>query len=460
MNFKNKLKKNSMILKKLIFCCLIFLNFILFSQKPIKVEVIFDGKSWNLIRDGKPYYIKGAGGDKYLDKIVECGGNSLRTWGPENAQQILDDAQAKGLTVMLGLWVQHERHGFDYNNKQKIEKQLNDFKNIVLKYKDHPALLLWGVGNEVDLFYTNTKVWNAINDIAKMIHEVDPNHPTSTVTAGLDSNEVVLIKANAPHIDIYGVNTYGDIGNVKENILKFGWEGPYMITEWGPNGHWESPKTEWGSSIEQTSKEKSSSYLERFSKCIFADNKKCIGSYAFLWGNKQEYTSTWYGLFSEEGMPTEALDAIEYCWKGTFPENLSPSVDSFFVNGLNKNQNIYLKSQNKFEAKVFASSKNNDKLIYKWAILPESSDLKSGGDIENKPEELNGLIKNKKLNQISFKAPLSEGGYRLFVTISNGKKVAYTNIPFYVLPRTENDPPVNLVNFKTATMDSFKKDSE
>jgi hypothetical protein len=193
---------------------------------------------------------------------------------------------------------------------------------------------LWGVGNEVDLLYSNTKVWNAINDIAKMIHEVDPNHPTSTVTAGLDSNEVVLIKANAPHIDIYGVNTYGDIGNVKENILKFGWEGPYMITEWGPNGHWESPKTEWGSSIEQTSKEKSSSYLERYSKCIFADNKKCVGSYAFLWGNKQEYTSTWYGLFSEEGMPTEAIDAIEYCWKGTFPENLSPSVDSFFVNGL------------------------------------------------------------------------------------------------------------------------------
>ena len=105
-------------------------------------------------------------------------------------------------------------------NKQKIEKQLNDFRNIVLKYKDHPALLLWGVGNEVDLLYSNTKVWNAINDIAKMIHEVDPNHPTSTVTAGLDSNEVVLIKANAPHIDIYGVNTYGDIGNVKEYYEK------------------------------------------------------------------------------------------------------------------------------------------------------------------------------------------------------------------------------------------------
>ena len=44
----------------------------------------------------------------------------------------------------------------------------------VLKYKDHPALLAWGIGNELNLQYKNPKVWNAVNDIAKMIHEVDP----------------------------------------------------------------------------------------------------------------------------------------------------------------------------------------------------------------------------------------------------------------------------------------------
>ena len=142
--------------------------------------------------------------------------------------------------------------------------------------------MLWGVGNEVDLSYSNTNVWSAINDIAKMIHELDPNHPTSTVTAGLDSSEVAFIKQKAPNIDIYGINTYGDIGNVKENIRKFGWNGPYMITEWGPNGHWESPKTEWGSSIEQTSKEKHIVYKERYDKFIYSDVEKCVGSYVFL----------------------------------------------------------------------------------------------------------------------------------------------------------------------------------
>ena len=34
-----------------------------------------------------------------------------------------------------------------------VTAQLESFKNDILKYKDHPALLMWAVGNEVDLFY-------------------------------------------------------------------------------------------------------------------------------------------------------------------------------------------------------------------------------------------------------------------------------------------------------------------
>jgi hypothetical protein len=45
------------------------------------------------------------------------------------------------------------------------------------------------------------------------------------------------------------VNTYGDIAGVPANISRFGWTGPYMITEWGVNGYWESPKTSWDVSI-------------------------------------------------------------------------------------------------------------------------------------------------------------------------------------------------------------------
>ena len=134
------------------------------------------------------------------DLLVAFGGNSIRIWGIDNAKIIIDEAQKIGLTVMLGMWLQYERHGFDYNNKAKVAKKLAHFKSIIDQYKDHPALLMWGIGNEVDLLYSNTKVWDAVEEIAQYAHKVDPNHPTSTVTAGLDSLEVALIKEKVPKI--------------------------------------------------------------------------------------------------------------------------------------------------------------------------------------------------------------------------------------------------------------------
>ena len=54
----------------------------------------------------------------------------------------------------------------------QLKVRLNILKNEVLKYKDHPALLVWGIGNEVDLKYSNFKVWETIEIIAKFIKEV------------------------------------------------------------------------------------------------------------------------------------------------------------------------------------------------------------------------------------------------------------------------------------------------
>ena len=440
------------------FLLILFLNlgFFSFAQSPSKTEIKKINNKWQFIRDNKPYYIKGAGGSKYLNEVVICGGNSIRTWGAENAGEILDEAHKHGLSVMLGLWVQHERHGFDYDNQNKILKQFNDFKEIVLKYKDHPALLLWGVGNEVDLNYTNTKVWDAINDIAKMIHEVDPNHPTSTVTAGLDSMEVALIKQKAPHIDIYGINTYGDIGNVKENIKKFGWNGPYMITEWGPTGHWESPTTEWGFSLESNSTEKAEIYKNRYKTFIEADSNSCVGSYAFLWGQKQEYTNSWYGIFTSKGEPTETFDAIFYCWNGKHPDKKAPSVDLFLLDGKKSSENVILKSGNEYFAEIKIKSNNNENLKYYWAVRPESSDLKSGGDFETEPDELRSVIKKNNDNKVRLKAPSKEGAYRLFFSVKGSGKVAYANFPFYVIQGEFKAP---IVKFKSQTLDSFNTEN-
>lgn len=319
---------------------------------PIPVTVKKDQNGWQFYRDGKPYYVKGAGGTVRMDLAVEVGANSVRTWGIENAKEILDEAHERGLTVMLGMWMQHERHGFDYSNKTKVQKQFEHFKRVIDEFKNHPALLLWGIGNEVDLFYKNTRVWDAIQDIAKYAHQVDPNHPTSTVTAGLDSLEVALILQKAPDIDVYCVNTYGDIDNVPTNIRKFGWTGPYMITEWGPNGHWESPNTEWKAAIEQSSGEKARIYQWRYQKFIQNYSGDCVGSYVFLWGQKQEYTETWYGLFSKEGKQTESIDALQIAWSNSPAKSSTPHIETIFINNTKADQNIVVSSRSAHTASV------------------------------------------------------------------------------------------------------------
>ena len=173
----------------------------------------------------------------------------------------------------------------------------------------------------MDLFYTDFNVWDAVERIAAMIKEEDPNHPSCVVTAGLDVAEVQMIQERAPSIDILGVNTYGDVENVITRMDMYGWDKPYMVTEWGPNGHWEVFKTSWGAPVEQTSSEKAASYKHRYLDCIAADKESCVGSYVFLWGQKQETTPTWYGVFLEDGSQTEALDNLHRAWKGEEPTN-------------------------------------------------------------------------------------------------------------------------------------------
>ncbi len=384
------------------------------TLQPIKTTVgIYNGKQ-AIFRENKPYFIKGVGGQVYMKRAKEYGANSIRTWSDENAQQVLDSAYANGLTVMFGLWAQHERHGFNYNNPEMVKSQLLKFKKIVQKYKDHPALLLWGIGNEVDLFYTNTNVWFAIQDIAKMIHEIDPNHPTSTVTAGLDTAEIRLIQERCPDIDIYGVNTYGDVDKVAAGFTARNWLKPYIVTEWGPTGHWEIAKTSFDVPIEQTSAEKAKIYKERY-QIIKNDSSRCIGSYTFLWGYKQETTPTWYGLFLEDGTETEVIDELQYSWSGKYPTNRAPTLKNILINGKTAYQNIELLAGTTAKATSDIADLENEAIRYEWQIMPESTNKKAGGDFEEAPLPMPDLLLSQKGNTLEFEVPDAPGPYRLFV---------------------------------------------
>lgn len=420
-------------MKHLFLILIVGFSILSYSQPTVvqRTEIVKTENGFQLIRNGNPYFVNGAGGTEHLALLKSIGGNSIRTWGTENAQEILDEAHAKGISVCLGLWVGHERHGFDYNDEYAVKAQLNAFKSDVLKYKDHPALLMWGIGNEVDLFYKNFKVWEAIEGIAKMIKELDPNHPTMTVTAGIDPAEVFMINENCPSIDILGINTYGGVQHLSKAVRQYNWDKPYMVTEWGPYGHWESPTTSWGVAVEATSKEKAD-FRKVAYESIVKDKEMCLGSYAFLWGAKQEQTPTWYGLFTKDGQATQSIDVLDEYWQKS-GRNKAPIIHTFTLNGQEKTQSVNVKKSEVCHFAFEATDSENDDLQYVFELMPESTDKKSGGDYEKEPEPIAFNTIEKTDRQLTINAPKMSGAYRFFIYIlDKNNNVATANIPFYV----------------------------
>lgn len=374
------------------------------AEGPISTRVVKTKSGFQLIRDGKPYFIKGAGGASYMEKLKSYGGNSIRTWSTNNGKHILDEAHRLGLTVTMGLSVTAERHGFDYDDAQAVAEQLARLKGEVLKYKDHPALLGWGIGNELNLHYSNARVWDAVEAIAQMIKEVDSNHLVTTMLAGVNQKEIDLIKQKCPSLDLIAVQVYGGLAEVPQKIREVGWDKAYIVSEWGPTGHWEGPQTPWKASIEETSKQKAAVYKSRYEASIAVDSN-CLGSYVFLWGQKQERTPTWYGLFTENGQSGEVADAMAYLWTGQWPEIRAPQLDSLLLNGQDALDYVYLKAGKNYPIEVFARAVHGGPLSIRWELLEESTDLKEGGDREARPAAIEGLIQSVSPTRAHLRAP-------------------------------------------------------
>lgn len=433
---KVKAMKQSKIARALAaFTCLILSSAALAQAVP--VEIVKSGDGFQLLRGGEPYTVNGAGLE-FSDPAVFAshGGNSFRTWRTDNeqftGQELLDEAAANGLTVMLCIEIARERHGFDYDDESAVAAQFEYAKGEVEKYKDHPALLAWMIGNEPNLEARNTKVYDAINDISRMIHEVDGKHPTTTALAGFGQELADITKTQMSDLDFISVQFYGDIVNLPRYMKKIGWDRPYMVTEWGSIGHWEVANTQWGAHIEQNSTDKAENYRKSHEVAIASDPEKIIGNYVFLWGQKQERTPTWYGMFLADGSKTETVDVMQKIWTGQFPGNRAPQVDAMTLNGKKAKDSVKVGVASTNTATVLAEDPEGDVLEYSWEIMRESMAKQTGGDREEVPEALPGLIEGGGA-KVSFRAPAEAGAYRLFVYVRDGQgSAAHANIPFLV----------------------------
>ena len=410
------------------------------AAEAVPVELNKTDTGWQLLRGGEPYFIRGAGGDGSLEQLAAAGANSVRTWGAEGAGDVLDKAHALGMTVTVGIWLGHERHGFDYRDKAQVEKQLQQARDAVLRYRDHPALLLWGVGNEMEGFESGDDpvIWAAVNDVAAMVKELDPNHPTMTVTAEVGGGRIASLHEHSPAIDIHGINSYGGALSVAKRLREGGGTKPYVITEFGPVGSWEMPTTDWGAPYEQTSTHKADFYRESYEKAVLAAPGQALGSYAFLWGFKMEGTSTWFGMMLSDGAKLGAVDVMTELWSGEPPGDLSPTIEALVVDKATE-----IDPGTEVTASTVAVDPEGKVVKLKWMLRPESGEYLTGGDFRRALPNIEGAVVDAAEESATVRMPDEPGPYRLFVyAYDSAGNAATANIPLLVKGEVRPRMPV------------------
>ena len=400
--------------------------------EPSEVRLRQTETGFELIRNGEAFFVRGAGGVRYLPELAQMGGNAIRTWDGEGIDSLMNEAHALGLAVQVGIWLEHERHGHDYDDPAVRAEQLAKVERLVTRYRHHPALLTWGVGNEVELGGDLGKALRAIEEAAALIKRLDPHHPTVAVIAEIGDDKAARIAAECPSIDLIGVNSYGGMASVPERLVGQGYEGAYMITEFGPLGHWEGASSDWGAPYEMTSSQKADFIADNYAKAVAAQHPgACVGSFAFLWGNKQETTETWFGLFLPTGEKTEAVERLGEFWSGKPATEHAPRVRTLRL-GLDNPGMV--RPGRAFEAEVSAEDPDGDRLSVEWRVIAESSDRKTGGDAEATPPVVGGTLIASEGMKAELRAPDEPGAYRVFVTVRDGRGWGGTaNLPFRVV---------------------------
>jgi hypothetical protein len=395
---------------------------------PIKVSIVKTPAGYQLMRGTQKYFVRGVGGTIKMKQLKEAGGNSMRTWGTEKVAEELDEAHQRGISIMVGIWLGHKSY-FDYKNPKQVAEQYEAVKKDILRLKDKPGVLLWGLGNEMEIGNDIPETWKTIEDLAKMAKQLDPNHPTSTVIADFDAKKIANIRKYCPSIDVLGINSYGGLATVPKRLKEAGWTKPYIVTEFGPVGPWESKKTSWGAAYEPTSTEKAKKYASDYQKSVRSQPGWCLGSYAFLWGDKQEETPTWFGMFLPSGERTEAVDVMIRAWTGRLPHNCSPEIDSYELDI--KGQVVEPGSS--FRAKVKYHDPDSKNLKVRWEVRDETPERKHDGQGEKTGAIVRGAWEVAGGGDLQANVPELPGRYRLYVYVKDDKgSAACANWPFKV----------------------------
>ncbi|MFF6998202.1 discoidin domain-containing protein [Streptomyces sp. NPDC008313] len=346
------------------------------------VEVTGSQGNWQLRVGGQPYTVKGftwgpsiADAPKYMPDLKSMGVNTIRTWGTDGSTKpLLDSAAANGIRVINGFWLQPgggpgSGGCVDYVTDTTYKNNsLTEFAKWVDAYKSHPGTLMWNVGNESVLGLQNCysgdeleKQRNAytsfVNDVAKKIHSIDPDHPVTSTDAW--TGAWPYYKRNAPDLDLYAMNSYGHICGVQEDWEQGGYTKPYIITEGGPAGEWEVPDDANGIPDEPTDVQKAEGYTKAWD-CVTGHKGVALGATLFHYGTEHDFGGVWFNVLSG-GLKRLSYYAVKKAYSGSTAGDNTPPV----ISGMTVSPASSAPAGAEFTVRADVRDPDNDPIEYK-----------------------------------------------------------------------------------------------
>jgi cellulose synthase (UDP-forming) len=400
--------------------------------------------NFELIVDGKPFYIKGVAYNtahdwrdgnlpltrrqvlKDFDLIKAMGANSIRRYEPGiYDRNILNLADEKKLKVLYGFWFDPEVDYFE--DTIQVNVYIKKVLQTVEKYKDHPSILAWSVGNESwgllkhhyckpYLVKLRQEYIKLIEYVAERIHQIDPTHPVITSCEHDEyqlPGELAAFSKNAPSIDIMGINSYytEQLSRLQSIAYKFDSARPYLVSEFGPRGYWNPNYTRYNKQkilIEDTDIEKGELLASEWKDYVASNKGYNIGGFAFCWRDRMEGTNTWYGITDFKGR----LKPSYYALKGALSNNGNRyyALNSVEISG-NENEELGRKEAF-FNAEI--ENENTD-LKLEWYLFKDDY-LEKIENIETANDGHTAIIKY----------PQEPGNYRLYLYASDRLGNVYT----------------------------------
>ncbi|UII26569.1 hypothetical protein LVD15_25280 [Fulvivirga maritima] len=403
------------------------------SDRAVYIQKSDSG--YSLIRKGSPFKVKGVAGQDSLTLLKQIGGNTIRTYDTVGLKAVLNKAHAAGMAVIVGIPLPKSNEKWFYDNNNLIAAYKKSLASQVVKYKAHPALLFWCLGNEPNYYdFFNYSFATAYNQFVDTLKQLDPNHPVAWSMANFSDRAIINISLKISRLDLIMFNTFGRLPELQQDMQNYEWlwDGPFLIGEYGVSGPWETDFTSWKAPLELDDIKKAER-LKYIYKQLPNDDHRCLGSLAFFWGQRQEVTGTWFNYFSDNKETNTSVFALADLWGEPITGNVPPVVSNLRIDGSNEYNRLLFNPGSLHVASAAIMDADDDSLFVQWDLKPEDWLLQ----MKNTPASIITIPEkydSASTSILKFQVPEREGPYRLFVKVTDGQgHFSSTNMPFYVV---------------------------